>query len=366
MKKIYFLIMLLSISGLYSCKKNNDSISKPKKVDIYVAGVENNGSFDVAKYWKNGIPVNLSDGHSQANANSIVVSDTDVYVAGWVRNESTQTSIAVYWKNGIAVNLTDGSHETYATSIAVSGNDVYVTGTQTDVDSPSIAKYWKNGSLVSLTDLLGANDNNVAISIAVSGADVYVAGYKGRYVPENDNGNSSSTAEYWQNGSVVNLATPSAPYSDYMVSSITVSGNDVYVAGTTGGYFSSIATYWKNGNPVKVADSSNLSNASSIVLAANDVYMSGSEYDYDHGTGIATYWKNGTVVDLTDGSHDAYANSIAVSGNDVYVAGVEYEFDDPNIFSGPSIATYWKNGGLVNLTDGSKYAVANSIFISTH
>ena len=103
--------------GLYSCKKDNGSVTKPQVVDVYVAGVENNGVFDVAKYWKNGIPVDLSDGSSQASANSIVVSGSDVYVAGWVRNSSTQKAVAVYWKNGIAVNLTDGSHDTYATSI---------------------------------------------------------------------------------------------------------------------------------------------------------------------------------------------------------------------------------------------------------
>src|SRR5580658_5505092 len=152
MKKKYFLIILLSISGLYSCKKNNVMVTKPQAMDVYVAGTENNGSFDVAKYWKNGIAVNLSDGNSQACANSIVVSDSDVYVAGWVRNASTQTAIAVYWKNGVAVNLTDGSQDSYATSIVVSGNDVYVVGTTENQSSVpgSIAELWKNGSLTNL------------------------------------------------------------------------------------------------------------------------------------------------------------------------------------------------------------------------
>src|ERR1017187_3829195 len=176
MKKNYFLIMLLSLLGLYSCRKNNGTLTKPQVVDVYVAGVENNGLFDIAKYWKNGIPVNLSDGYYQASANSIIVSGSDVYVAGWLRNGIDGKAIAVYWKNGIPVNLTDGSHETYATSIAVSGNDVYVAGTQNDTGS--IAKYWKNGSLVNLTDLFGGN---VATSIAVSGTDVYVSGNSGGY-----------------------------------------------------------------------------------------------------------------------------------------------------------------------------------------
>ncbi len=52
---------------------------------------------------------------------------------------------------------------------------------------------------------------------------------------------------------------------------------------------------------------------------------------------------------------NAEAFSIAISGDDVYVAGHE-----------DKIAKYWKNGKPVNLTDGSTYASARSIFLSVH
>ena len=61
-------------------------------------------------------------------------------------------------------------------------------------------------------------------------------------------------------------------------------------------------------------------------------------------------------------NHDHVASPQVV---DVYVAGTEYDIDTAtNTY--PSIAKYWKNSSVVNLTDGSKYAVANSIFISVH
>lgn len=373
MKKNFFLIMLISLLGLYSCKKNNAIVTKVQTADVYVAGVENNGSFDVAKYWKNGAPVILSDGNSQACANSIVVVDSNVYVSGWVRNSSTQIASAVYWKNGIAVNLTDGSLESYGTSIAVSGNDVYVAGSQQYDDSTykSIAMYWKNGSLVNLSP------GYVATSIAVSGTDVYVAGNSGLIDtaaggatgPIGGTGNSivdktfSSGAVYWKNGSLV-ILNPGGNLG-FWIFSIAVSGNDVYVAGTQGYNLQAISLYWKNGNPVELLDHDSNTIANSIAVAGSDVYVAGAEFPTYSNNPRAQYWKNGTGVILPDMSHLGYANSIAVAGNDVYVAGVEYPIETPDS-TGPSIATYWKNGNLVNLTDGSKNAVANSIYISTH
>lgn len=172
----------------------------------------------VAKYWKNGIPVILSDSLIPNAAYSIAVSGSDVYVAGfesvWARNT------AKYWKNGQAVNLSSSFLGSEAFSIAVSGNDVYVAG-----DEDYKPTYWKNGVPVKLSDVTGE-----ATSIAVSGSgDVYVAGV--------ETTSTGFDVKYWKNGNPVILALNTTYNADAY--SIAVSGNDIYVAGPGG--------YWKNG-----------------------------------------------------------------------------------------------------------------------
>ncbi len=165
--------------------------------DLYVAG----SILSVAKYWKNGIEQELAEGTSSS---SIVVSGNDVFVAGEEYDDllpdvnGRPPVSAKYWKNGNPVSLTDGSIGAGTTSIVVSGSDVYVAGVQFDgliIDGTAngIAKYWKNTSPINLTD--GSTDA-IANSIAVSGTDVYVAGTEyGTF----------GIAKYWKNGTLKNL-----------------------------------------------------------------------------------------------------------------------------------------------------------------
>ena len=97
--------------------------------------------------------------------------------------------------------------------------------------------------------------------------------------------------------------------------------------------------------------------AYSVAVSKNDVYVAGHEFN-DAGLSLAIYWKNGALVRLS--TKNSAGNSIAIAENDVYVAGGEI-----NTTQNANIATYWKNGTPIYLTDGTKEAYANSIYISS-
>ena len=73
---------------------------------------------DVAMFWKNGVAIPLTNGINHAEARSVFVSGTDVYVCGWANNGTI--NVATLWKNGVATSLTNGTNGAEANSVFVS------------------------------------------------------------------------------------------------------------------------------------------------------------------------------------------------------------------------------------------------------
>jgi hypothetical protein len=226
--------------------------------DVYVAGGEQTGSSEVAKYWKNGVAVVLPDLGQGALAQSVFVLGTDVYVAGWQR-KTTQldpthilhTQVATYWKNGMPTELTNGTALSIAYSIFVSEADVYVAGFACQNLAPNcgIATYWKNGVQVQLTNIT----DSTATSVFVSGTDVYASGNQ-----------NNDVAQLWKDEAPVHLG---GAFSGSAANQVFVSGFDVFVGGASlNNSGVSTATYWKNGLPIPVGDGTHSSTAFALIV----------------------------------------------------------------------------------------------------
>lgn len=324
----------------------------PTITDVYVAGYEFNRNVNVAKYWKNGVPVSLTDGTHNAIAFAIQVVGNDVYVAGAESNETAD--VAKYWKNSVAVNLSDGTRQAVAEAIVISAGDVYAAGYEVNAGIPlAIPKYWKNGVAVPLSD--GSQGTGEATSIAVSGSDVYVAGwmYETTMVSPN-NYVSVPVAKVWKNGVSADFTNPTVTS---VATSICLAGSDTRVAGfdasgnSVGGGNYYVAKYWKNGTPVVLTDGTHGAKLFSIATSGADVYTAGFEANAN-GVDVAKFWKNGVSTTLTDGSKTALVLSLAVLGSDIFTTGFE-----------GNEAVMWENNRPIPLTKGAQDAEGKSIFV---
>ena len=185
--------------------------------------------------------------------------------------------------------------------------------------------------------------------------DVYVVGWK-------LNEQKIEVATLWKNGEEQALSDGIYETSAY---SVYVSENDVYIAGyekNSHGYH--VATLWKNGEAQYLSDGTNHAEANSVSVSGNNVYVAG--WALAQGRHIATLWKNGIAQNLTNNTQSAFANCVYVSGNDIYVVGYERIPDplDYDYLIMPNlIAKLWKNGVEQNLSDGTGYDIAYSVYV---
>lgn len=384
--QLTFGILGLSLlSALPACKKNNNdghSNSNPtgKPDTVYVLGTTNQANV----YWVNGVENQLSSPTGVIQAPSLAVSGTTVYVGGSVVKGGTLQGNAEIWVNGVGSALPDSGAGSGST-IFVSGNDVYLAGISS-YTTPStvpyttpnaayplywnVATYWKNGVAASLLNVpivgymvgygVDSHDDYVS-SMFVSGNDVYVAGGSRQY--QQGNPVSYQFAGYWKNGQFVNLSaglidTTQGNSSQFMMAypnttAIYVSGNDVYLTGVVYGQSSNQAVYWKDGAASYLQGAGGrLTAANGIFVSGSDVYVAGAATD-NEGNQSAIYWKNGVPSTLSTAAGNSGANAICVLDTNVYVAGYSDSV-------GVSYATYWKNGVPVRL---GAYGAASAIYV---
>lgn len=314
-----------------SCRKESEPIIIDKQKTVYIAGFETLGNINQAKLWQeNGESSVLAD---QAIVMAMTVSDTDIYVAGYVNAQTVNGAIqtqAVYWKNGNPVYLTNGATSAQVNDIFVVGKDVYAAGYEY-MGNIKVAKYWKNGMAFNLTSGI---KNAEANGIAVNKNDVYVCG--------NELNGKIYIAKYWKNGASISLSAGTG-----YAAAIALKGSDVYVAGSEfpTGSSNPIAKYWKNGTAFNLTDGTQTANAKNIYINDNDIYIVG----YDNTK--AVLWKNGQQSDI---DQNAIANDVWADGNDIYIAGTKK-------VNAKYLAHYWKNGQITALSSNSSIAAAIAV-----
>jgi hypothetical protein len=129
---------------------------------------------------------------------------------------------------------------------------------------------------------------------------------------------------------------------------------DVYVSYMERtGLHSTLVKYSRNGSVSNLSNGNYEVNSSDIIVAGNDVYVSG--YDYDGTTRNAVYWKNGDANFVSTSAYQSKANAIELDNNIVYTGG--YEENSSEI----KMATYWENNTATALTAGTYDAEVNDI-----
>jgi hypothetical protein len=262
--------------------------------------------------------------------------DRTVHLAGFVTTLKG-TPVASYWKDGIYTALTSDEFYSNVSSLSVDGSSVFIGGSRQIQNSQTASLYWRDGKETTLNGVFGSpmviSHNDDLYGLWMEAGAGWVLHKHGISLP------------------LLDTAYHFGPMA------LTVSGNDIYTSGYSSGpalppNYSppQNAQCWKNGQ--LIFRENEISNALSIFVHQNDIYMAGHLYNPAQQRGRACYWKNGQRIDLTDEKVIAVARSIFVTDTKVYAAGM---INDQSV--------YWKDGTAIFLTTGGTNSMANSIFV---
>ena len=308
------------------------------QVDVYVAGWERGPSYDIAKYWKNGVAYEMSS-LREARAYAIVVDNDDVYVGGTGTNISGRIDAKI-WKNGEEEIWNKGitDHEASILSMSLYEGNLYAAGSVNKGYLKSVAAYWKNGEMFEI-----GNKHKY---------------YRGNSISVNENGihlvgscDEVGTKAYYWNNEHINIINDS--YQGY---SVFTTNGDLYMTGR-GSTPTYEPKYWKNGVghilPGHTVPETVI--AEKIFVDGEDVHVVGWRMNSEQKK-IAIYWKNGDLQELSDGTKNAEITDVVVFEGDVYLSG--YESNGLR-----TVAKLWKNGQSQDLTDGLANAYAREVVV---
>ncbi len=296
---------------------------------VVVVGTLFDGARNVAVQWTVGdgdIQRTILHSADSSEASGVAVSGAEILVSGYINDGSGD--VAVYWRNGTRVDLSAGGR---ATGITALGSTAYISGYYTDGGIKK-AVYWVDDGSGPVRHVLpGTGASEAAGIVVATSGSVYVSGFY-------KNG-SLNQGVYWTDsgGTLQRYDLYSTGFSEGY--GILVDGVDVYIAGR---HLDGILrpVLWEGG----VSGFQVLGTASGIARnAAVDVGFRYAVGDY-LGAGSArraAYWKlkDGTMAqtDLFGPEEgETYGYGIGVSDGVVHVAGV-YQ-------NGLEQAVYWKNG----------------------
>lgn len=303
-----FFIALLFFVASCSSDENTNNVQDARKV--LVAGVEKVNNVNYPRLWVNGQVQLLGANDKEGRAEAIFLDGNDIYVAGYEKNTSGK-AVAKYWKNGGVVNLTNGSFDAYATCIVKSPSGIIVVGGyQRNANGVNVPTLWFNGAQFTI------NNNNlsgkinsltfVAQNAFIAVGETMVNGViKGTYWTNDDYGYLNNS------NSIVSVLNDIIIHND----------NVAMIGAETNLNQKLVALNTVNGLVGKnyLTDGSNHAIAYKAFVNSNNLYIAGYELNSSN-VRVAKFWKNGTETILSNGPQSE-ANDVVVSNNDVFVCG---------------------------------------------